>query len=196
MLVRNHPSATHAGIRRHHHFRLRIVNAQSQACRGEAAKYHRVDSAQSHAGEHGKDGFGNHRHVDQHDITLADTEIAQHGGAAHHLLVQFGVCVSLLSAGLGRDIHQRLLVAAHRQMAIDRVVAKIGFAPDKPARKRRIVILEDTIKRFVPIDELCLFRPEIITVFNGSTVELLVFFSHSVLSQLNLPLYRSPIRRF
>ena len=47
----------------------------------EADRFH----PEPRAGEHGKSGFGNHRHVDQHAIALTNTQAAHDGRHAHYL---------------------------------------------------------------------------------------------------------------
>jgi hypothetical protein len=90
MLVGHRLAAAHAGVGRDHHLRLGVVDAGGQRAGGEAAEHHRVDGADAHAGQHGEQRLGDHRHVDQHAVALADAERLQDGGHALHFGVQLG----------------------------------------------------------------------------------------------------------
>ena len=60
--------------------RRSVVNACGQSMRGKATKYHRVNGAEPSASQHGKGGFGDHRHVNQHPVPLAHAQALQDGG--------------------------------------------------------------------------------------------------------------------
>jgi hypothetical protein len=57
-------------------------------------------------------------------------------------------------------------------MAIDGVVALVGFATDKPFGERRIRKIKRFAERLVPVDQLGLFGPELIAVFDRLLVKL------------------------
>src|SRR5439155_1404499 len=74
-------------------------------------------------------------------------------------------------ADLGRNPHQRVLLAARRDVAVDGVVAEVGFAADEPARKRWPRVIEDLAARPVPMDQLRLLNPETLAVLDRTAVE-------------------------
>src|SRR6266568_1446709 len=102
---------------------------------------------------------------------LPDAEPLEHRGHAVDLVVELAVGVHALLAGLGRDVDDRLLLAALGQVAVDRVVAEVGLAADEPPRERRLRVVEDLRERLVPVDELGLLAPERLGL-QGALVEL------------------------
>ncbi len=52
--------------------------------------------------------------------------------------MQFGECVDNLLFGLSRHVDDRRRVGLVSQVAINRVMAKIGAAPDEPLGERQI----------------------------------------------------------
>ena len=57
---------------------FRVVDAQCQVVRGEAAEHDRVDRAEARAREHGEHGLGNVRHVDHDAIATFHAERSKH----------------------------------------------------------------------------------------------------------------------
>ena len=80
----------------------------------------------------------------------------------------------LFPAGFSRNVDQRPLIAAHGEMAVDRVVAEIGEAADKPFREWRPAVVEHRLERLVPVHELRLLGPELLAAFDGLLVKLFV----------------------
>lgn len=73
---------------------------------------------------------------DQHAITLSYTQTLHGCRHAHDFLLQLGEGIDYLGIGFGRDEDKRPIIRTFRGMAIHRVVAKVGFASDKPFGKR------------------------------------------------------------
>ena len=138
VLIGNGFAATHAGIGRNNQLRRAIVDTGGQRAGSKAAEHDRVDGADPRTGEHRESRFGNHRHVDQHAVALADAEALHDRSAAHHFLLQLGEGINDFLVGLGGNEHQRAVVRALGGMTIDGVVAQVGFATDKPLGERRI----------------------------------------------------------
>ena len=159
-LVRNNLAATRPAVGTDNDLGLRIFNACSQRARGKAAKHHRMDRTDTRAGEHGETGFRNHRHVNQHPVALLDTQVLQDGGHALDFTLQLRKAVSFFGIGFRGDDDQRRIVRTFGGMAIHRVVAKIGGAANKPARKRGIAVIANLFRRDFPIDSLGLLSPE------------------------------------
>ena len=53
---------------------FRIVDPLGQLVRGEPAKHHRMNRGKPRASQHGKHGGRNHRHIDDHPITLGHAQ--------------------------------------------------------------------------------------------------------------------------
>jgi hypothetical protein len=88
--------------------------------------------------------------------------------------MQLAKCVRALFTGLGADVDQRGLVGTPLEMAIDRVVAQIGRPSGKPARKRRVAVVADLLRRGLPVNQLGLFGLKLIALLNGTAVKLSV----------------------
>ena len=140
--------------------------------RGKTTENHRVDGTQTHAGQHGKSGFGDHGHVNQHTVALDHPQILQDGGHALDFGMEFSEGVGSLLVGLGRDIDQRGLVAALGQMAVHRVVAQIGLAADKPFRERRVAVVANLLRLDLPVHQFGLLGPKCVTIMDRSGVEI------------------------
>jgi len=59
-------------------------------------------------------------------------------------------------------------------MPVDRVVAKVGPAADEPLGERRAGVIAHLGERFLPVDKLCLFGPELVRTVDRILVEFLV----------------------
>ncbi len=179
VLVGHRLAAAHAGVGGDHHARLGVVDAGREARRSEAAEHHRMDRTQPHRGEHGENRLGDHRQVEQHPVAAPDAERLQHRRPAVDLGVQFAVGVGALLAGLGRDVDQCRLIGAPGQMAVDRVVAEIGFAADEPARERQPAAVEHLLERLVPVDAGGLLTPEVVGLLDRAAVEFRIAQRHA-----------------
>ena len=132
---------------------------------------HRADAG---AGQHGKGGFGNHRHVDQHAVALLDAQRLQAGGHALHFAVQVLEGVGFLEAGFAGDGNQRGLAGPVRQMPVHGVVAQVGLAAFVPFDKRRVVVVADAVKGLVPLDQAGLLGPEGVGLVDGLAIEVCI----------------------
>src|SRR2546426_10564416 len=106
------------------------------------------------------------RSVEDHPLALLYAEGLQHRCSAIDLGEQLLVGESPAFADFGRNPHQRLLVAARRDVAVERGIAEGGFAADEPARKRWPPAIEDLAARLVPMDPLRLLGPETLAVLD------------------------------
>ncbi|VUM26484.1 hypothetical protein PGKDCPLP_04088 [Stenotrophomonas maltophilia] len=173
-LVRNQLATAHAGIGRDQQLGLGVVDAQRQVVRGKATEHHRVHRTDARAGQHREHGFGHVRHVDHHAVTVTDAEVLEHGGEVIHLAIQLAVGDLAGAVGLGGDGNQCELVGALGQVAVDGVVAEIGFTTDEPAPERRVAVVEHLLRRFVPMDALGFLAPEGLRLVDRATVGFLV----------------------
>src|SRR5262249_51641087 len=85
--------------------------------------------------------------------------------------VAIRVCPAL--AGLGRDVDERLLLAARREVAIDRVVAEIRASADEPSSEWRSCVVEHRRERRLPVDEGGLGSPEGVAIGDRPAMEVL-----------------------
>jgi hypothetical protein len=69
---------------------------------------------------------------------------------------------------------KRSLVGTVLEVAVHRVVAQIGGAAHKPARKWRVAVVTHLLRRCFPVDGLGFFSPKTVTVVNGSAIEICV----------------------
>ena len=83
--VLHDPGRLDAAGRRHDHRRPGVVDPGGQFVRGESAEHHRVNRAESGAGQHRDHSLRNHRHVEHHPVPCADPEITQHPGEKRSL---------------------------------------------------------------------------------------------------------------
>jgi hypothetical protein len=74
---------------------------------------------------------------------------------------------------------QSILICPVRQMPIDRVVAKIGFAADEPASERWPGKIADSLERLVPKNSFGLFSPELLALHKGSVTERQCFLRYA-----------------
>jgi hypothetical protein len=130
-------AAAHAGIRGDDQFRGRVVDTRGQRSGSKATEDDRVDGADACAGEHGEHRLGDHRHVDQDAVALADAQALHDRRHAHDFLLEFGERIDDFLVGLGRDEYQRAVIRALGGVTVDRVVANVGFAADEPLGKWR-----------------------------------------------------------
>ena len=144
-----------------------------------------MDGPDTCGGQHRKHGLGNHRHVDQHPVALLHTQRQQSGGHPLHFGVYVAEGVGFFGAGFGGDGNQRRLVTPCGEVAVHRVVAQVGGAADKPARKRRVAVVAHLLGRRFPVDTLGLFGPEAVTVFEGAALKLCVSRHECLRSGLN-----------
>jgi len=67
-----------------------------------------------------------------------------------------------------------MVVAAPRDVAVERVVAEVGLAADEPFRERRPGIVEDFGKSLAPMHQLRFFGPEAFAIVERTPVEIAV----------------------
>lgn len=160
-----------AGVGADDDFGFGVVDAAGEADAGEAAEDDGVDGADAHAGEHGEGGLGDHGHVDEDAVALADAEFDEAGGHAFDFALELGVAVDAFLPDFGGDPDEGVGVGALRSVAVDGVVAEVGLATDEPAGEGRPAVVEHLVERAVPVDQLGLLGPESRRVFDRAAVE-------------------------
>src|SRR5215467_4694478 len=131
-----------------------------------------MDRAETHRGEHREHGFGNHRHVNQNGVALADTQRAKDRAEAIYFCRQLAIAVAATLIGLGRDEDERGLITAPRQVAVDRVMTQVELPVDEPASEGWPAVVQDSRKRSLPIDQRCALAPESVPVVQRPPVAI------------------------
>jgi hypothetical protein len=102
---------------------LCVGDADGELPRREASKDDAVDGADPAASEHRDQGLGNHGHVNDHPVPLADAEGGEAVGEARHLVTELPVGDLLHKVQEGAVVNERgLVTAAVRDMAVKHVV--------------------------------------------------------------------------
>ena len=133
-----------------------------------------MNSANTDRGQNRKTGLGHHWHVNQHAVAALDAQALVNSGHALDFALQLGEGIDRFLIGLGRNENQRPVIRTFGRMAVNRVMAKIGLAADKPFGKRRTGIVAHLGKRLFPINQLSLLGPELVRLFDGILVKLFV----------------------
>jgi hypothetical protein len=97
-LVGHDPVGLDAARCREDELGLGVIDAGGDLGRSEPAEDHRVDRPDPRASQHREDRFGDHRHVDQDPVALADTRPDQRTGEPTHVSQQLGIREGVLAA--------------------------------------------------------------------------------------------------
>ncbi len=160
-LVLDEPAGLDAATRGQDHLGLGVVYAGGEFLGGEPAEHHRMDRADSRAGEHRLDRLRNHRHVDQDAVARLDPKILQHGGKRRRLVQQLAIGEGPLRSGDGAVVMERRLVrAAPFHMSVEGVVAGVETGVGKPAAIDAGFGVENPLRRAGPGDLLGGLRPK------------------------------------
>ena len=167
------PSAV-AGVGGDDNFRATVGKAVLDAFAAEAAENHGVDGADAGATEHGNDGFGNERHVDQNAVAFFDAvpleDIREHADFAVELLVGEGLFV----AGFAFPNDRSLVAARAVEMAVEAVLAGVELSTDEPLGVGEFPV-QDLLPLFAPDKIRSLASPEFLGVLERFRVEFFVF---------------------
>ena len=147
---------------------------RSEVVCGETAEHHRMHRTDARAGQHREHRFGHVRHVDHHAIAPPDAERADDGGEGVHFAMQLAIRDLARDAGFAGNGDERELVGAFVQVTIDRVEAQVRFAATEPPTERRIGVVEDLLRRLLPVDRPRLLAPELLGLLDRAAVEVFV----------------------
>ena len=160
-LIVDHPARLDATGSRDHQLWRRVLDPLCQLIGGETAENHRMHRPDPRAGQHRHHGFGDHRHIDNHPVAIADAVFQQHTGKGRDLIAQRRI------ADRGDGIadravidHRRLRAPTFVDMTVDGVVAGIDLAADEPTGERLIVIVEHPVPALLPDDILRRLGPK------------------------------------
>ena len=135
-----------------------------------------MDRADAGASQHGHDGFGNHRHIEAHPITLADAAVLQHVRQSTDLFVQLAIGERAALIRLIALPNDGRLVPPRREMPINTVETGVQSPAFKPA---------DVAFREIPIEHLVpprgprhegvgLFAPETFGIVDRTPVQVAI----------------------
>ena len=174
-LVLDHPLHLDAAAGRHDHLRPGVVDADRQLVGREPSEHHRVDGADPGTGQHGDDGLGDHRQVDDDRVTLGDTKRDEGAGEPRHVVPQLAIGEGALHAGDRRVVDQGgLLAPATVGVAVEGVVTRVELAAGEPPVERRVRVVEDSIGPAGPVDGSRRLGPEGVRVLDAAAVLALV----------------------
>ena len=143
------------------HFRLGVVDTRSQFVRGKASENHGVDRPQAGTGKHGHDRLGDHRHVHDDAIALADAQVRERSGEAGYLIAQFAIGKRFRGIGNGTIVNQcGLLATAFFNVEVEGVIAGVHFAAGEPAIERLAAVIEHLLPALVPVDRFRCIAPK------------------------------------
>ena len=121
-----------------HQLGLAVVDAGGELVRREATEHHRVDGADAGAGQHRHHRLGDHRHVDDDAVALADAETPQRIREAVHFAIQAAVGVGLLLTVFTDPEQRRLVATITMDVSIDAVDRRVERTAFKPRVLRRL----------------------------------------------------------
>src|SRR6516165_12808401 len=112
-----------------------------------------MDGTDAGAGEHRYRRLGNHRHVDQHAVALADAEVCENAGETRDLVTQLAIGEALHLLGDRAVPDQRdALALPCRDMTVERVPAGVELRAREPAVERGPARVEHAVPAPLPID--------------------------------------------
>ena len=132
-------------------FGLGVVDALSERLGREPGKDHGMDGPDFGRGEHGDDGLGQLRHVDDHPVALADAEASQSIGEPVHLAVEFEIGVFALVAGLAFPDERQLVLVGGLDVPVQGVVDHVAARSREPVVKGRVLVVQDLIPLLEPV---------------------------------------------
>ena len=152
-----------------------IVDPLGQFERSEAAEHHRMDRPQPGAGQHGEDGFRDHRHIDDHPVALAYAQAGQHRRDPADFRVQFGIGETPDRIGHRAVIGERDLVPPPgANMPVDAVVSGVERTTRKPAA----LLVISLYRCRDPVDRFGRAQPEPFAVRDAFAPGGLISFAH------------------
>ena len=152
-----------------------IIDPLGEFERGETAKHDRMDRPQPRAGEHGKDRFGDHRHVEDDAVALDHAQPRQHRGDAANLFQKLGIAELPDRIGDRAVIDQRGRVSAPgMDVAIKTIVTGVERRARKPAAHLGIA----AGGRREPVDRLSGLCPEGFRIGDAATPCRFIRFAH------------------
>ena len=150
-----------------HEFGAAGLNAAGERFRAEARKHHHVNRPDAYRCEHEHDGFGADGHVDGETVAFLHTHATQGGSDAFDVVQKVGVGEKALFAAFIRVDEGGVAAVSLFHMAVERVVAEVGFATDEPAIAFGVIPLEDLVPEAEPVETAGFLRPKVLRALAG-----------------------------
>ena len=120
-----------------------------------------MGSADAGTGQHRNGRFRHHRHIEGHQVALANPQRFEGIGSAADLAMQLPVAEAAHITGLAFPDQGCLVSPGAIEMAIEAVVRKVGGAAFKPTGEGGIAPIEHLLKGLKPMQVLLgLLAPE------------------------------------
>ena len=113
-----------------------------------------MDSTQSRDRQHGNDGFGDLRHIDNDSVAFSDAEACQHVGCFFDLCGQLRISDFALVTGFPLKKQSNAVTSAFEDVAVETVVGDVDATVRKPSGKRRVRPVEYLGEGLVPVKKL------------------------------------------
>ena len=180
----NHTARLNAARGGENHFGLGIINARGQFLGGKATKHNRMNGANARASQHGHHSFRDHRHIDDHAITLGHAIVCQHGGQCCNLIAQLAISESRFGLGDGAVVNNgAALTMASLYMAIERIPARVAGGIRKPATINALAFIKNLVGLADPLQLACRFGPKGLRIFLPGLVNLPIAARHLISSR-------------
>ena len=172
-LVAHHAAGLDAAGGGDDRLRPGVVDAHGELGRGEAAEDDGVDRAEAGAGEHRHQRLGNHRHVEDDAVTLADPARREAAGEAGDAVAELGIGDRRLRSGDRQVVEDRPPVAVARlDVAVDGVPAGVAHAVGEPAVEGGAAVVERLDGGSDPVDRFGRLHPEALGIGLPAVVDV------------------------
>ena len=152
-----------------------ILDPAVQCFGGETAEDDAVNGADPGAGEHRHRGLRNHRHVQGYAIALGGPQRLQDVRHPNNFGVEIAVSQRTDVAGLVTFPQDRFLLRSLGEMTVDAIITEVENPVFEPAYVYRIERpVADPGRLPVPVQPLCLLRPEAVRVLDRAAVERII----------------------
>jgi hypothetical protein len=135
-----------------------------------------MNGSDTRTGPGGKEGFRDHRHVDDDSVSLAHTSLPEEEGHFACFLISLSEIPLFGFVNHVGDPNQSSFVGMGRQVAVKYVVGDVDFAIGKPSGEGWLFGFEDGFGELEPLDLLCLLLPELLAQIrrSGSSISCFV----------------------
>ena len=141
-----------------------------------------MNGADSRAGQHGVNGFGDHRHIDRNAVPLGDTAFLESVRQPAHFPFEFAIGDFFLKGWLIALPDQGHVVFFFRQVPVDAVVTGIQHAVFVPFNGNGFIEggVFNFFRRGKPVKAAAHLFPKSFGVLKRSGVKLFIFFRRDV----------------
>ena len=168
-----------------------VINTNGQLICRETAEDNRMDRADTDTGQHGHQGFGNHRHVNDNPIASHNAFGGQPASESGDLLLQF--CIGgfgfLPCNGAVIDDGHPITISGVN-MTINGIVAGVDLRVLEPFVQWGVIVPQSFGGRFDPINCLGSFHPKCLWVLLPTGINFFIghFFASASISRRLFPI--------